>query len=326
MTADVTQPPARLAVSVIVPVRDAESTLQATLDGLQAQQHAPTFEVIVVDNGSNDGSAELAERHDLGPRVLRRRRGEGAGAARNEGVAASSGEVIAFIDGDCEPTPDWIAKGARAIEGHDLVAGAVTPRPGDALGPFDRTLWVTRETGLYETANLFVRREWFDRLSGFEDWLPEGRGAKGAELRPFGEDVWFAWRARRLGARATFAADVLVHHAVFPRGPREYVAEQWRLRHFPRLVKRVPELRKTFAWGRYFLTSRSAAFDLGVAGLIAAAAATSPWPLVAVAPYAVTVMNDLRRSTRVALARTSRDVVGFAALVVGSIRARSPLL
>jgi glycosyltransferase involved in cell wall biosynthesis len=315
------------AVSVIIPARDAAGTLRATLDGLLSQRSAPPFEVIVVDNGSNDETARIAETHPIAPHVIRRKRGEGAGAARNEGVAASAGDAIAFVDSDCAPTPEWVANGHRALQDHDLVAGAVRPPPDAPLGPFDRTLWVTREHGLYETANLFVRREWFERLHGFEDWFPEPAGATGAELRPFGEDVWFAWRARRLGARTAFAPDALVHHAVFPGTARDYVAEQWRLRHFPRLIGRIPELRRVFAWGRFFLTPRTAAFDLTVAGAITALALRSPVPVAAAAPYAALVVKDLREwGKRRAVVGTARDAVALAALVVGSVRARTPLL
>ena len=103
----------------------------------------------------------------------------------------------------------------RALSGSDLVQGFVRPPPGARRGPFDRTLWVTSEYGLYETANLFVRREWFERLEGFRDWVSD-HGRSGAMRRPFGEDAWFAWRARRLGARTAFAERAVVHHAVFP--------------------------------------------------------------------------------------------------------------
>ena len=57
------------------------------------------------------------------------------------------------------------------------------------------------------------------------------------------EDVWLGWRARRAGLATGFASAAVVHHAVFPRSAGEYVAERRRLRHFPALVRRIPELR-----------------------------------------------------------------------------------
>jgi len=315
------------AVSVIVPARDAASTLPRTLAGLERQQLDAPFEVIVVDNGSNDDTAEIAERHPLEPRVIRRRRGEGAGAARNDGVAASRGEALAFIDSDCDPTPTWLAEGLKTLSGVDLVAGAVRPPPEEPVDLFDRTLWVTREHGLYETANLFVKREWFERLGGFQDWVPERPDLPAAAGRPFGEDVWFAWRARRLGARTAFEPRSVVHHAVFPGTARDYVVEQWRVRHFPALIARIPELRDVFAWHRWFLNSRTAAFDAAAVGAITAAILRSVLPLSAAAPYAVLLWRDVRTwGTRRALVTTARDAVGSAALVIGSVQARTPLL
>jgi len=315
------------AVSVIVPARDASATLHRTLAGLQRQELNVPFEVIVVDDGSMDDTAQVAERHPLGPCVVRRAHGGGAGAARNDGVARSRADILAFIDADCVPTPGWLVEGLRALNGSDIVAGAVTPPPDEIPGPFDRTLWVTREHGLYETANLFVRRQWFDRLNGFHDWIPRGPGQSTAANRPFGEDAWFTWRARRLGARTAFEGRAVVHHAVMPGTARDYILEAWRLRHFPPLVRRIPELREVFAWNRLFLSKRTAAFDAALAGAIAGGVTWSYVPLVAMAPYAMAVLRELRGwGPRRALAGAARDVVGSAALVIGSVQARSPLL
>src|SRR5205807_8553543 len=139
----------------------------------------------------------------------------GAGAARDAGVAVAQGDLLAFTDADCRPTPGWLAAGAAALERAAVVQGAVVPQPGVAIGPYDRSLTVRSDYGLYASANLFVRRDAFERLGGFGD--PFGRGAD----RPFGEDTWLVWRARRAGERVVFAPDALVHHAVLPGGSRE---------------------------------------------------------------------------------------------------------
>lgn len=329
MTSDVPTP----AVSVIVPARDAESTLPRTLDALASQRIDAPFEIIIVDNGSEDGTAELAERHAVQPRVLRRRRGEGPGVARNDGVLVSRAPVLAFTDADCEPSPTWLSEGLSALATADLVVGAVSPPPGVSRGPFDRTLWVVNEHGLYETANLFVRREWFDRVGGFHDWGPDSGGASGAQHRPFGEDAWFAWSARRLGARTAFEPRAIVHHAVFPGTAREYVAEQWRLRHFPGLIALIPELRGTFLWNRWFLNARTASFDAAAVGLIAVAVTRSVFPLALAAPYATLFLRELlgwrwrgRQTVSIGFVIGARDALAFAALVAGSVRSRSIVL
>lgn len=86
-------------VSVVVPVYEGERYLAQCLDSLVAQDH-PAMEVLVVDDGSTDGSAAIAERY---PQVrLLRREHEGLGATRNAGVAAATADLIAFCDAD-----DW---------------------------------------------------------------------------------------------------------------------------------------------------------------------------------------------------------------------------
>ena len=306
------------AVSVVVPARDAAATLPGTLAGLAAQRSAPPFEVIVVDNGSHDDTAEIAERSPAVTAVLRRERGKGPGAARNDGVRLARAGVIAFTDSDCAPTPEWLAEGVAALDrGADIVQGKVLPDPEGDGGPFPRTLGVVSEYGLYETANLFVRREWFERIGPFEDFVP------GTE-RPFGEDAWWAWRARRAGARTAFGEAALVHHAVDAQSAAQYVRGRGHVEWFPDLVARVPELREAFLWRRIFLSRRSAAFDLAAAGALAALAARRPWPLLAAAPYARMATRD--RRGRVLAADVAADAVGAAALVRGSIRARTPVL
>ena len=197
-----------------------------------------------------------------------------------------------------------------------LFVGGADQQPGVEVGPCDRTIWVTEPRGLFETANLVVRRELFERLGGFESWLVPQRGIE------LGEDVWFGWRARRAGARIAFAPDALVHHAVFRGGVRDLVRARRRLRYFPALAQRIPELRDELLWRRVFLTRRSAAFDAALAGVAAAVVARRPAPLVGAVPYALRLARD-RRAAPVLLVG---DAVGAAALVVGSVRYRSPVL
>lgn len=323
------------AVSVVVAARDAAGTLRATLDGLARQTATVPFEVVVVDDGSRDGTADLADGHPVGPRLVRRPSpGEGPGDARNAGVAVARAPVLAFTDADCVPTPEWLQEGLAALErtGAGIVQGAVRPRPADTAGPFGRTLWVPAEYGLYETANLFVLREWFDRVGGFEDWVNRSwrpGGAPDGPQRHFGEDALFAWRARRLGARTAFSERALVHHAVFPRDPLEFVLERRRDGLFAELVALIPELRERMLFGRVFLGRRAAAFHLAAAGGAVAVAGRRPVWLLAGTPWALMLVAEARRRGgrgRVALVLAAGDAVGAASLVRGSVRARTLVL
>jgi hypothetical protein len=168
--------------------------------------------------------------------------------------------------------------------------------------------------GLFETANLLIRRDVFEALGGFERWLvpPDGK-----EL---GEDVLLGWRARRAGVRVVFAPDVVVKHAVFPRGPHAYVRERARLAAFPALAKRIPELRSAAFHRRAFLSERSLAFDAALLGL------ATGRPLLA-APYARRLVRDARQEGgRVAAARAVADAAALAALTRGSAKHRAMLL
>jgi len=315
--------------SVVIPARNAAATLPRTLEALAAQDPAPG-EVVVVDDGSTDGTVALAEGHPIVTRLLRAGPGAGPGAARNAGTAATAGDVVVFLDSDCFPVAGWLAAGLRALEHADLVQGRVDPDPDGERGPFERTLSVPAAYGLFESANLFVRRTLFDELGGFGDGLSAPAesfaGAVVGEKR-LAEDVFFGWAARRSGARTAFADDALVHHAVFPRGPRAFIAERKRLRYFPAIVREVPELRESFLTHRVFLTPQSAALVAAAAGV----AAARPAGLLAMAPYAHRLYRTARHwpaypAHRIVAAHLIADAVGAAALVRGSLAARTPVL
>jgi glycosyltransferase involved in cell wall biosynthesis len=303
-------------VSVVIPARDAAPTLRRTLDALQRQAVDGGFEVIVVDDGSSDDTVAVARA--AGATVLEQQ-AAGPAQARNAGAAVASGEVLAFTDADCFPAPGWLAAGVLALEDADLVQGRVAPeRPP---GPYDRTLYVSRLSGLFEAANLFVKRDLFDRLGGFEEWVVPEIG------KAFGEDLWFGWRALRDGARTTFAADAYVEHAVFERGPLGYIDERRRLRYFPAAVKLVPELREHFLHRGLFLSAATQDWNHALVGA-AVAKKVRPAVLLA-APFAVRLARQAtphgRNAPLVAATEIAANVVGSYALLVGSIKARTPV-
>jgi glycosyltransferase involved in cell wall biosynthesis len=311
-----------VVVSVIVPARNAAATLGATLAALASQDGHARCEVIVVDDGSTDDTVTVA-RASTGPVHVVRATGSGPAAARNLGAGVATGGVLAFTDADCVPEPGWLAAGLEEMAAADLVQGRVLPPDDVDIGPYDRYLTVTAEYGLYETANLFITRELFERLGGFESILTPRRGIE------LGEDVWLGWRARRAGARTAFSEAALVRHAVFRRGPRGYVAERARLRFFPELARRIPELRDGFLHRRWFLSGRSARFDAAVAGMSAAVLTRRAAPAVLALPYLGVLSGRARawpHPLEVAAVDLAADALGAAALVYGSIRSRTLLV
>lgn len=309
--------------SVIIPAWNAAHTLPRTLEALARQDFGGPYEVLVVDDGSTDETVALA-RAAPGPVTVIEQSQRGPAAARNTGVARSTGRMLAFCDADVFPTPGWLREGASALSRADLVQGHVLPDPLVRLGPFDRTLWITYEVGLYETASLFVTRKAFDRTGGFEKWLSPEIG------KDLAEDVWFGWKSRRLGARTAFCQEALAYHAVFPRGWREYVDERRRVRYFPAMAAKMPELRRHFLYRDAFLNRRSAMLDLGLLGAAIALLLRSPVPLVAAEPYRRMVLSRARgfpgSTGQAAATDVAADLVGLMSLVLGSVRYRSAVL
>lgn len=316
--------PSAPAISVIVPARAAEATLARTLAALAEQETGRAFEVIVVHAGSGRQTAAIAAAAPLPVRVVETGP-SGPAEARNRGAEEAAAELLAFTDADCFPTKGWLAAGIRALEGADLVQGSVGPDPGAHRGPFDRWVGVGDEVGLYETANLFVRRSAFERAGGFVSWLAPGIGAP-----HMAEDVLFGWAVRRSGAGTSFCEEARVHHAVFPRGAAGFVVERRRLRYFADIVRAVPELRRTFLFARAFLSPRSAAFDLALVGLALAASRRSRLAPALTLPYALALYRESRpwgrRAPEAALVNALADAVGCYSLLLGSLRRRTPVL
>ncbi|MCW3840454.1 glycosyltransferase [Micromonospora yasonensis] len=125
-------------VSVVIPVYNAAKTLRRCLDSVAAQTHPP-LEVLVVDDGSTDGSRAVAAA--AGVRVVVQPVNGGVSAARNAGVAASTGEVVFFLDSDVALASDAVAN-ALAMLAADPACGCVygvyAPQPLIDDGPVER--------------------------------------------------------------------------------------------------------------------------------------------------------------------------------------------
>lgn len=203
-------------VSVIVPVYRGERFLDAALASVAAQTHQ-AVEVIVVDDGSPDRSAEIAQRRS-GVRVLRQANA-GVAAARNAGLAAASGPLIAFLDQDDEWKPGRLEVGIAHLDANPDVAVALchldmtllegTPRP-----PWFRREWIGNPQPGYTPTTWLVRREAFEVVGDFDtsfrvacdsDWLAR---AKDAGLRiAMLPDVLASWRVH--DANGTYEQDAM---------------------------------------------------------------------------------------------------------------------
>src|SRR5208283_896276 len=169
-------------VSVVIPHFNDLDRLRVCYSRLLGQTWPrEQFEIVVADNNSTCGLPAVREAAPCAlvvPAPI-----QGAGPARNAGVAASRGDVIAFIDSDCVPEPNWIAEGVAALSRFDLVGGRVftfaqyprRPNPIEAYETvfnfnFRRYIETVGFTG---TGNMFVPRAVFDRVGGFRAVVAE---------------------------------------------------------------------------------------------------------------------------------------------------------
>jgi lipopolysaccharide/colanic/teichoic acid biosynthesis glycosyltransferase/GT2 family glycosyltransferase len=108
-------------ISVIIPAKDAERTLGECLQALLHQQglvFGEDYEVILVDDGSSDGTSQVAAQF---PIVLFQQPNAGPGSARNAGAKIAKGEILAFTDADCAPTYTWLIEISRPFENAQVV-------------------------------------------------------------------------------------------------------------------------------------------------------------------------------------------------------------
>ena len=122
-----------LSVSVVIPVYNGQETLAGCLRALEAQSvPRSSYEIIVVDDGSTDASAAIAEEFDV--RLLKQRN-LGEAAARNAGTRAAQGQWVAFTDADCVPTRTWLHALLQAVNQNQegqVALGAAGPLFGCA--------------------------------------------------------------------------------------------------------------------------------------------------------------------------------------------------
>src|ERR1700733_7480819 len=104
-------------ITTVIPCFNAAATLLRAIDSVRGQSY-PNIEIIAVDDGSRDGTlALLREQEALGVRVIAQANG-GAAAARNAGIAAARGELLAFLDADDEWRPDNLARQVKILAAH----------------------------------------------------------------------------------------------------------------------------------------------------------------------------------------------------------------
>lgn len=204
------------SVTVVVCAYNAAGTIEECLASLAALDY-PDFEVLVCDDGSTDRTAELAEAFPC--RILRLDHA-GLSAARNAGIAAATGEIVAFLDSDAVCHADWLFRLALALE-EDGVAAAGGPNLPVADAGFVERAVAASPGGPVEVllsddraehvpgCNMAFRKDALTEIGGFDP-----------VYRTAGDDVDVCWKLLERGSKIAFAptAQVLHHRRSTVRG------------------------------------------------------------------------------------------------------------
>lgn len=258
-------------LAIVVPVFNGATFLRRSLPSLTAQ--APDAEVAVVDAGSTDDSARVAR--ELGATVIALRERAGPARARNAGVSRLEAEVVLFLDADCVPHPDVVAR-VRAAFRHDRDLVSLTGSYDDAPpepGFFSQYMNLRhhhfhqrarRENATFWAGCGAVRRKAFVAVGGFDEQRYP---------RPQIEDIELGLRLRRVG-QTRLDPDLQVTHL-----------KRWTLRS----VIETDIRQRAIPWARLILESGSLPDDLNLTWSQRAAALLSPLLLASLllSPWAV---------------------------------------
>ncbi|MCH9650981.1 MAG: glycosyltransferase family 2 protein [Deltaproteobacteria bacterium] len=207
--------------SVVIPTYNRREILPEVLSALENQRGAPSFEVIVVDDGSNDGTGSwLQSRSFSVPTTVLQQENQGPAVARNQGVAVAKGEWVAFLGDDTVPSPRWLATHYRAHQERNDTPRLAVIGYTDWHPRMRRTSFLNyiNEYGLqfgyaliedpenvpfnfFYTSNLSLRREMllqepFDLRFPYAAW----------------EDIETSYRLQKSGMRLIYERDAVVLH------------------------------------------------------------------------------------------------------------------
>ena len=226
-------------ISVIIPHLNQPDGLEACLSSLDAQSLShDLLEIIVVDNGSETSPAEIVARH---PGVrLQHEIKPGPGLARNTGVAASTGEILAFIDADCRAHPDWLQSLLQAIRssppktilGGDVRIWRSEGRTLDAIAAYESVfayqfkLYIEQH-GYSGTGNLAMFRQDFEAIGPF------------ASIN-VAEDMEWGQRARAADFRFRYVPEMIVFHPARSSLNELYTKWDRQITHYRNMAEGTP--------------------------------------------------------------------------------------
>jgi exopolysaccharide biosynthesis polyprenyl glycosylphosphotransferase len=206
---------------VVVPVLNGERILGQCLEALTHQDYpADRLEIIVVDDGSTDSTAQLAQSH---PVIYLHQQNSGPAAARNRGAEKSSGDILLFTDADCVPDTNWVSNMVQPFIDNPDVVGVKGKYRTDQRSLIPRMVQLEFEERYHKLRNKkridFVdshsaafRKSAFDQVNGFNAEFPQANN----------EDVDLSFRIASSGGRMVFNPDAVVQHT-HPRKLFNYI-------------------------------------------------------------------------------------------------------
>jgi len=199
------------AISIVIPCFNEAENIGKCIDSIRRQQYNGEFEIIAVDNGSTDDTAKIIKNKGI---ILKYAERKGPAPAKNEGIKKAKGNIIAFIDGDCIATKDWLKNIVSGFENSDVgcVAGSIKAMEDDNLSPLERFLIKKGHLSQAQhiensflpfaaTANAAYRKEVFDKIGLFDQELL------------IGEDADLSWRMQLFtNYKLRYVPDAAVFH------------------------------------------------------------------------------------------------------------------
>jgi len=212
-------------LSLVVCTRNRAHRLERTLSAVASIETSHPWEVVVVDNASTDETSDVVERARGTSRVpmeLVHESQAGVSRARNAGWRSASGEIVAYVDDDCYPAPDFVDRVVECFEGDPLlgyVGGAVLPFDENAAPvtivagttPFEIRAGGFVTPGLMICANLAFCRRALAAIEGFDVTFGYGAGFPGGTDAVI-EDLDAAARVSAAGWRGRYEPRVVVQH------------------------------------------------------------------------------------------------------------------
>jgi GT2 family glycosyltransferase len=260
-------------ISVVIVNWNRGALLRACLKSLRLQT-APPFETIVVDNGSDDGSPEIAR--EFGAKVICNPTNLGFCAANNQGISAAAGEYVALLNNDAEAEPGWLTALHRACSSAPDVGMAASKvlvwedpsridkaghlifpdgqNRGRGAGVLDRGQFDREEEVLWPDGSAAMyRKSMLDRIGGFDE-----------DFFAYGDDAELGLRARIAGWRCLYTPDAVVRHH---RGSTLGKGSAWRLELIER--NRVLLALKLFPWSLLWMNPVYFAMRLAAGAMMA---------------------------------------------------------